>query len=114
MAFVPVADQVAIDVEAAGGAPGPNAMVTFRGYLSEPSAAGIHRLYIRPSFDAWVELPANDIVAQVPGSNQTGGESLVWVRRDATIARGATTSAIELATAEVDPTDPAAGYYPNR
>lgn len=107
----PQLDQVAIDV--AASAP-PHDAVTFRGYLGAGPDPNIFRLFIRPSFDRWLELNVNDILAQVVGSDETWGESLVWVRRDAQITTCFAASAVEIAALELNADDPGATYHPRR
>lgn len=110
MTLPPQPDDVAIDL---AGANPPSDAVTFRGYLGENPAGGF-RLYTRPSFDTWLELAEGDILSQVKGSDHTWGESLVFVRRDSKITKSYSATAVEHAHDDIDPSDPAAGYYPRR
>ncbi len=110
MALPPTPDQVVLDI---ADAEPPHDAVTFRGYLGENPAGGF-RLYIRPSLDTWLELAESDILSQVKGSPSNWDESLVFVRRDSTITRCYSSTAVELARDEIDASDPGAGYYPRR
>jgi len=62
--------------------------VALVGYLGDGQSDEYRRLYQTLAMNRWIEMLAEDIVARAPadgGDDPTAGQSVVWVRRDATV-----------------------------
>lgn len=124
----PVAAQLASAVAAGDTA------VTFRGWLhtgtgGAPLSDDTYRLFTSPWGDEWLEIKSADLLYQQPGAAggaaaaAAGGgsndrSSIIWVRRDAVIAKCHAAEACHFAEEEAelgaDPTaaNPVAAKYP--
>jgi hypothetical protein len=52
------------------------------GHLTEADADGCRRLYRDPAVDLYIQVRAEDVVEQSPAVD---GQSLIWVRPDASV-----------------------------
>jgi hypothetical protein len=74
-------------------------VVVLRGYLGKSTRAGYSRLYVTLSFNEYVEVADDDVVANrslAPDQDPLGG-TVLWVKRDATLLRATVCSAQEQA-----------------
>lgn len=97
-AFLP--DPLAVALGRQCGA--PEGCISFKGFLSEPRMCGeddaVHRLYTDHTFWTWLEILASDIRAQIAvPPDGFDPRSVVWVRREAKVARCQVSEAYELA-----------------
>jgi hypothetical protein len=53
----------------------------------EDRGENLYYLWITSDFTVRLELTADQILHQIPGSKRPDGSSIVWIRRDARIAR---------------------------
>lgn len=71
-------------------------LVVLKGHLGKSARAGFSRLYADLSFNEFVELADDDVLARRSVSKQDPlGGSLLWVKRDATLLRSTVCSAQE-------------------
>ena len=81
-----------LEFDAIAGLIGETKVVSFRCYVSEPLSRDRDREYCLVA-DSWFEnllfVKHDDVVAQLPGSAQPDGKSVVWVREGATITNAA-------------------------
>jgi hypothetical protein len=91
----------------------PAGCVSFKGYLGAEKG-GMHRLYVDDSFWVWWEIKATDIKARhKTTANTWDARSVVWVTRDAAVARCQAGEAHELHREDLQP-DLASGPLPPR
>ncbi len=65
----------------------PQALTILSGFLSRSQNEGQYRLYLTPTFDAYVELAEEDIVysKSLPESASVLGGTLLWIRSGASL-----------------------------
>jgi hypothetical protein len=71
-------------------------LVVLRGHLGKSTQAGYSRLYLNLSFNEYVEVADEDVVANRSSDNPLGF-TVLWVKRDAKLLRATVCSAQEQA-----------------
>ena len=113
MTVVPVSDPIAVDVTQNMQALLKDGAVQYCGWVMvdpDPAVADF-RIYTSPSFDRWLEVPVDQVLAQLGPSFESQGRSYVWVTGTTPVKEVSSASAVLVGQLMQSGGDP--GAYPH-